>query len=92
MGSAFTGLDVGFSTEIALPTPCVAVEGTLVHFSQPASIEAFEVGGASAGVAAMSVGQRTPETLRITGSAIDRVVIRAPQDETLLLRFCFEPA
>ena len=92
MGSAFTGLDVGFTTEIVLPVPCIAVEATLVHLSQPAQLEAFEVGGASAGAVTMSVGQNTPETLRITGTAIDRAVITAPQDETLLLRFCFEPA
>ena len=92
MGSAFTGLNVGFTTEIVLPVPCSAVEATLVHLAQPARLEAFEVGGASAGAVTMSVGQNTPEILRITGTAIDRAVITAPQDETLLLRFCFEPA
>ena len=40
----------------------------------------------------MTVGQNVAETLRITGTAIDRAVITAPQNETLLLRFCFEPA
>ena len=92
MGSAFTGLDVGFRTEIVLPVPCTAVEATLVHLSQPATFEAFEAGGGSAGSLTMTVGQNVAETLRITGSAIDRAVIIAPQDETLLLRFCFEPA
>jgi hypothetical protein len=87
----FTGLDVGFSTEIVLPMPCTAVEATLVTLAAPAAIEAFE-GGASAGTTTMSVGQGVPEALRVTGSAIDRVVITAPQNETLLLRFCFEPA
>jgi hypothetical protein len=92
MGSAFTGLDVGFRTEIVLPVPCTAVEATLVHLSQPATLEAFESGGGSAGSLTMTVGQNVAETLRITGSTIDRAVITAPQDETLLLRFCFEPA
>ena len=92
MGSAFTGLDVGFRTEIALPAGCTAVEATLVHLSQPATLEAFEGTGASAGARTMTAGQNTPETLRITGSAITRAVITAPQDETLLLRFCFETA
>ena len=92
MGSAFNGLDTGFSTEIKLPVPCTAVEATLVTFAQPATLEAFEAGGASAGSATMTVGQKVIETLRITGTAIDRAVITAPQDETLLLRFCFEPA
>ena len=88
----FTGLTPASPPRSRSPVPCVAVEATLVHFSQPAQIEAFEVGGASAGVVTMSVGQRTSEALAITGSAIDRVVIKAPQNETLLLRFCFEPA
>ena len=35
MGSAFTGLDVGFRTEIVLPVPCTAVEATLVTFARP---------------------------------------------------------
>lgn len=88
----FVGLDVGFSTEIKLPEPCNAVEATLVHFSQQAQIEAFDSSGASVGVETMTVGQGTPETLTISGSDIERVVITAPQDETLLLRFCFSPA
>lgn len=92
MGSGFTGLDVGFRTEIALPGPCFAIEATLVHFSQPAELEAFEVGGASAGALTMAGPQNAQETLRITGTAIDRAVITARQNETLLLRFCFEPA
>jgi hypothetical protein len=89
---AFTGLNVGFRTEIALPVPCTAVEATLVTFASPAEFEAFEAGGPSAGALAMTVGQGVPETLRITGTAIDRAVIVAPQNETLLLRFCFEAA
>ena len=92
MGSGFTGLDTGFRTDIVLPAPCSAVEATLVNFSSPATLEAFETGGASAGSQTMTVGQNVPETLRITGTGIDRAVITAPQNETLLLRFCFEPA
>jgi hypothetical protein len=88
----FTGLDVGFRTEIALPVPCAAVEATLVTFASPATLEAFEAGGGSAGSETMTVSQGVPETLRITGTAIEKALIVAPQDETLLLRLCYEPA
>jgi hypothetical protein len=90
--AGFLGLDVGFRTEIVLPVPCTAVEATLVTGASPAQFEAFEAGGASAGALTMTVGQNVPEALRITGTAIERAVITAPQNETLLLRFCFEPA
>ena len=88
----FTGLDVGFSTKIELPEPCSAVEATLVHLSQPAQIEAFDSSGASVGVEVMTVGQNTPQALTISGTDITTVVVTAPQNETLLLRFCFTPS
>jgi hypothetical protein len=88
---AFTGLDAGFSTEIRLPQLCSAVEATLVHFSRPATLEAFNSDGSSAGTAAMSGPQSVAEALTVTGASIDRALIRAPQDETLLLRLCYEP-
>jgi hypothetical protein len=39
----------------------------------------------------MSGPQQVAETLTLTGNNIARVVIRAPQNETLLLRYCCEP-
>jgi hypothetical protein len=88
---AFTGLDVGFSTSIKLPQPCSAVEATLVTFAQPATIEAFNTDGSSAGTATMSGPQNVAETLTVTGASIDSAIVHARQDETLLLRLCFEP-
>jgi hypothetical protein len=88
---AFTGLDVGFRTEVKLPTLAAAVEATLVTLAQPAELEAFNSDGTQAGVAVMTGAQNVAETLRVTGASIDRVVITARQDESLLLRFCFEP-
>jgi hypothetical protein len=88
---AFTGLDVGFSTEIKLPQPCSALEATLVHFARPATLEAFNSDGSSAGAATMSGPQNVAETLTVTGASIESAIVRAPQDETLLLRLCFEP-
>jgi hypothetical protein len=88
---AFTGLNVLIMTEIKLPVPCAAVEVTLMTEAQPAQFEAFESGGGSAGAASMTLGQRVAETLRVTGTSIDRAVITARANETLLLRFCFDP-
>jgi hypothetical protein len=84
------GLDCGFETTILLPVPSSAVEVTLVHFARPAEVEAFEVDGTRAGVIRMAAAQRQPESLRLTGAALERIVIRAPSNETLLLAVCFE--
>lgn len=88
---SFTGLNVDHSTDVTLPFQCSAVEATLVTFANPATLEAFNSNGNSAGIATMSGTQGVPETLTVTGSAIDRAVITAKQDETWLLRLCFEP-
>jgi hypothetical protein len=88
---AFTGLEVGFSTSIKLPQPCSAVEATLVHRAAPATIEAFNTDGTSAGTAAMSGPQNSAETLTVTGTSIESAIIQAPSDEALLLRLCFDP-
>jgi hypothetical protein len=88
---AFTGLDVGFRTEVRLPVQCAAVEATLVTGADPATLEAFNSDGTTAGVGSMTGAQGVAETLRVTGTSIDNAVITARQDETLLLRFCFEP-
>ena len=85
---AHTGLDCGFSMKIRLSPPCQTVEVTLVHFSQPASIEGFNTDGSSAGTASMSGPQNVAETLTLSGSAIETIVITAPQNETLLLEIC----
>jgi hypothetical protein len=87
---AFTGLDVGFRTEIKLPRPCTAVEATLITRATAAVLEAFNSDGTQAGVATMTGTQNVAETLRVEGPSIESAVIVAPQDETLLLRFCFE--
>jgi hypothetical protein len=87
---AFTGLDVGFRAEAKLPTQCTAVEATLMTRARAAVLEAFNSDGTSAGVATMTGTQNVAETLRVTGPSIESAVISAPQNETLLLRFCFE--
>jgi hypothetical protein len=89
--AGLTGLDCGYLTEVQLPTPSSSVEATLVSTAAPAILQAFS-GGVPGQVAAMSVPQGTAETLVVTGTAIDRVVITAPNDEVHLLRLCYEPA
>ena len=84
-----TGLDCGLETAIALPVPASAVAVTLVCFSTPAEAEAFHADGTSAGVVRMTVPKGQPETLQLGGSALASIVIRAPQDEALLLEVCF---
>jgi hypothetical protein len=85
----FTGLNCNFQTEVSLRTPSSSVELRLVHFATPATIEAFNEDGSSAGTATMT-GQGQAETFVFNGTAISRVVIDAPQNETLLLEFCPE--
>jgi hypothetical protein len=86
----FTGLHCGYRLEITLSSPCTSIEATLVHFAHPAKMEAYNRDGSLAGGAAMSGPQQVAETLAIAGTAIDKVVVYAAADETLLLRFCCE--
>jgi hypothetical protein len=86
-GETFKGLDCGFTLEIELQQPTATADVTLVHFSAPARVEAFEA-GTSVGTKSMSGPQQQEETLSFSASAIDRLVVTAPADETLLLETC----
>jgi hypothetical protein len=82
-----TGLNVGFRAELAL-RGCPVVQLTLAHFAQPATAEAWNADGTYAGSASMGTAQNQPQTLTISGTAITRVVIRAPSNETILMQVC----
>jgi hypothetical protein len=85
----FTGLDCGFQTEITLPSPTTRVDLTLVHtLATRTQLEAFDAEGSSAGTATMSDQADQAETLSFTGPAIQRVVVTAQRNETLLLELC----
>lgn len=83
-----SGLDSGFQTNIALPSPASFVEVTLSHFVRPATVEALGARGEVLDTQSMTVGQEQEETLRLEAQGIRQVVIRAPQDETLLHQVC----
>lgn len=83
----FTGLHAGFQTKITLAAPASAVDITLVHFSTPATVTAFDGSATAVDSATMTVAN-TPETLHLTGSGITTLLVDAPQDETLILELC----
>lgn len=88
-GFGANGLDCGFSTEIELPALASRVEARLVHAATPATMDAFDSANVLVGSATMS--SNGPETLTISAADIKRVVITPPQNETALLRFCYDP-
>jgi CBS domain-containing protein len=85
---SFTGLLTEYETRIALSAPATTVEIRLVHFSTPATVTAFDGAGALVDTATMSVSGGMPETLQLTGAAIESLIVEAPQNETLLLELC----
>lgn len=80
-----TGLNVSYETRVELGTPAARVEVTLVHFSTAASATGYDAQGTEVDSATMT--GNGPETLSLRGE-IARVVLTAPQNETLLLRLC----
>jgi hypothetical protein len=82
------GLDVGFRTTIDLAAPTIEVSVTLVTFSAGARVVAFDANNRAVAKGAMSGSQRAEETIVLTGANIARIVIDAPQDETVLLELC----
>jgi hypothetical protein len=87
----FVGLNCGSQTEIALPAPAPSIEVTVVHSSSPPRVEAFNSDGSSAGTATAG-GPGQAHTLTLSGPAIARVVVTAPNNEALITRFCFGAA
>lgn len=83
-----TGLHLWHSTTIDLAQPTDQVELVMAHFSSPASVTAFDSSGAAVSGATMGPVQGVPQTLVLTAPGIARLVVDAPQDETLLLRLC----
>jgi hypothetical protein len=85
---AFIGLDGGHRLEITPPPGLSAVSLTLVTFAGAASAEA-RFGGVVVDSKTMTVPQATPETLLLSASNIDSVVVTSPSNEVLLLEICF---
>ena len=85
---AHTGLNAGWTLEAKIGGRCPVVQATLVHFSQPAVMEAYNADGTLAGSATMSPTHNVAQTLTIQGTAIAYVRIHSPANETLLVRLC----
>ena len=87
----FQGLHMGFGLEVELGSPCLEVEATLVTFAgAPLTLMAFKADGTLAGTNLIigTPGVAQTASVNAAGEEIVRVRIEAPQDETLLLRFC----
>lgn len=82
-----TGLNCVSGLEVTLPAPASSVRLAVVHFVAPATVEAF-AGGIVVGSQTMTAAGGTPETLTFTGAGIDRLVVKPPSNETLLLELC----
>jgi hypothetical protein len=85
---SFTGLNAGFETRVTLSSPADAVDITLVHFATPATVDALDGGGAVVDTETMTAAGGTPETLHLSGSGIEALIVKAPQNETLILEVC----
>jgi hypothetical protein len=86
--SAFTGLNAGFETGVNLPGPANTVDITLVHFAQPATVNAIGGSGGIVDTETMTLPGGTAETLHLAGGGIEVLTVVAPSDETLILKIC----
>jgi hypothetical protein len=85
----FTGLDCNFTLEIELPTAASTVTLQLVHFSQPAQIEALDSSNSVVDKASQAPPQKVASTLTLSGAGITKVVVHSPADEVILIEFCY---
>jgi hypothetical protein len=83
------GLHCGHRLEILLPCKASAVELTLAHFSSPGRLLALNSAGSVVATATLPTQQGLPHVLHLSGQDIVRVMVEAPQDETLLHEVCF---
>ncbi|HEX6077663.1 MAG TPA: hypothetical protein VFZ32_20695 [Micromonosporaceae bacterium] len=83
------GLNCGHRLQISLPCKASTVELTLAHFSSPGRVSALNSAGAVVATASIPTQQGVSHVLNLSGQDIVRVVVEAPQDETLLHQICF---
>ena len=83
----FTGLDAAARAQLTF-SPAAIVTIQLVHFSQPARVEAL--GSGSAQMRFMTATPQVPQELTFTGTGIDRIIVTpaSPSDITLILDWC----
>lgn len=83
----FTGLDSAARAQLSF-APAAVVTIQLVHFSQPARVEAL--GSGPAQVRFMKPTPQVAQELMFTGTGIDRIVVTpaSPNDITLILGWC----
>ena len=81
------GLNAGWDTKVTLGAPAGNVDITLVHFASAATVTAYDAGANAVDSATMTVAG-APETLHLAGAGITTLVVKAPQDETLILEVC----
>lgn len=82
-----TGVLCGEELHVVLPEEIGEVELTLVHFGEPPSLEAYGADGSRLDVPQPEIEPAEPQTLTISGEAIQTVVIGGG-DRVLLLRLC----
>ncbi|WP_103960053.1 hypothetical protein [Nonomuraea solani] len=87
-----TGLILNRAASVLFPAPIGQVEVTLVHFSQPARVTAFDSGGNIVSTVTMTAPPGVTQTMTLNGPDIGKLEIECPQGETLLTRLCPAPA
>ncbi len=85
----FVGLNAGYQTRIDLSSPANSVAVTLVNFSSEPTVAAVDSGGVPLD-SAMLASTGNAETVVLNGAGIAAVLIRSPQNETLILEFCVQ--
>ncbi|MGC1209006.1 MAG: hypothetical protein WA880_13715, partial [Ornithinimicrobium sp.] len=81
------GLDVNYEMRVVLAAPASSLDITLAQFSSPATVAAFDGSGTTLDSATMT-GASGPQTLHLTGPGIASLIVKAPGNETILLKLC----
>jgi hypothetical protein len=85
----FRGLDCARRLDVTFRRrPAQAICLSIAHWARPAKIDFYGPSGVIATVT-IPAAQNVAHEVVATGRAILRVVITAPSDETLLLKFCY---
>ena len=81
------GLNAGYRTQIKLAAPTNNVAVTVINYSTPPTIIALDSSGTVVDSATVGAAG-TVETVAVSGAGITSVVVRSPQNETLILEVC----